>query len=43
MPQKATLRSSPLIHDLVLAVVFLSMTIAPAITAVRSDDETPEL
>lgn len=30
-------RSSPLIHDLVLAIVFLAMVIAPAFVAMRAD------
>ncbi len=32
-----------MVHDMVLALVFLSMIIAPAIVAMRADDEQPEL
>jgi len=31
-----------MIHDLVLALVFLSMIIAPAVVAIRADNGQPE-
>jgi hypothetical protein len=31
--------SSPMVHDLVLALVFLAMIIAPALLAMRSESE----
>jgi hypothetical protein len=32
-------RTPPMVHDLVLALVFLAMIIAPAILAMRSEKE----
>jgi hypothetical protein len=31
-----------MIHDLVLSLVFLSMIIAPALVAIRADNDQPE-
>ena len=31
-------RSHPMVHDLVLALVFLSMIVAPALIAMRADN-----
>jgi hypothetical protein len=31
-----------MIHDLVLSLVFLSMIIAPALVAMRADNDQPE-
>jgi hypothetical protein len=31
-----------MVHDLVLSLVFLTLVIAPALVALRSDDEQPE-
>jgi hypothetical protein len=37
--KRADQRSSPLVHDLILALVFLGMIIAPALLAMRSGKE----
>jgi hypothetical protein len=34
---------TPMVHDLVLALVFLAMIIAPAILAMRSDREEKDI
>jgi hypothetical protein len=39
----AAIRSLPMVHDLVLALVFLAMIIAPAILAMRSDREEKDI
>jgi len=36
-------RISPMVHDLVLALVFLAMIIAPALLAMRSDREEKDV
>jgi hypothetical protein len=36
---KAAKGDSPMVHDLVLALVFLAMIIAPALLAMRADKE----
>jgi hypothetical protein len=36
-------RTSPMVHDLVLALVFLAMIIAPAILAMRSEKEEEDI
>lgn len=35
--------ASPMIHDLVLALVFLAMIIAPALLAMRADREEKDI